>query len=106
MIIKYGVEIDNQAVIREIERLIDQIFKLLPYREEGEDWTLPLQTIMEELAGMQRLLVEHPGITFPLMCKLEGLFTLTHDADFLDFRRTIFECLSRLNEVKDVIAND
>lgn len=105
MILKYNIEVDNRVVEREINKLTDQIFKLLPYREEGEDWTLPLQTVMEELVGMQRLLIEYPGVTFSLMCKLEGLFTLEEDNDFFKFRRTIFECLSRLNEIKEEVIN-
>jgi len=30
----------------------------LPLREEGHDWQKPLETIMEELAGMDRLFLD------------------------------------------------
>jgi hypothetical protein len=50
---------------------------LLPSREEGADWEKPLSTLIEEIAGMDRLLVGHHEILFPLLCKLEGLFVLT-----------------------------
>ena len=34
------------------------------------------------------------------LCKLEGLLTLTEEDDFLQYRKTIFECLSQLNKIK------
>ena len=82
------------------KRLINQVYKLLPNREEGVDWEKPLSTIMEELAGMDRLLFDQHETLFCLLCKLEGLFTLTEEDDFMLFRRTIFECLSLLSELK------
>jgi hypothetical protein len=30
---------------------------LLPMREEGSDWQKPLETLMEELKGMSKLLI-------------------------------------------------
>ena len=55
---------------------------------------------MEELAGMDRLLIDQHEILFPLLCKLEGLFTLTEENDFFEYRRTIFECLNLIQEIK------
>ena len=48
---------------------------------------------------MSNLLVGQQEILFPLLCKLEGLFTLTETKDFFLFRRTIFECLSLLSNL-------
>jgi hypothetical protein len=73
----------------------------LPSREEGSDWEKPLSTIIEELAGMDRVLVGQHIILFPLLCKLEGLFVLIRPDDFFLFRRTIFECLSLINELSE-----
>ena len=56
MILKYNIEIDNKVIYSRIQVLINQIYKLLPNREEGIDWEKPLETILEELAGMQRLM--------------------------------------------------
>ena len=39
-------------------------------------------------------------IIFSLMCKLEGLFTLNGENDFFEYRRTIFECLNLIQEIK------
>ena len=100
MILKYNAEIDNHAIENSIKRITNQIYKLLPNREENVDWEKPLETIIEELAGMDRLLISQHNILFPLICKLEGLFTLTEEDDFLLFRRTIFECLSLISSLK------
>ena len=69
-------------------------------REEGSDWMKPLETIIEELVGMNRLLVDLQPALFPIICKSEGLFSLTSDEDMSLFRRTIFECLSLLNRIE------
>lgn len=100
MILKYNAEIDNYAIENSVKRITNQIYKLLPNREENVDWEKPLETIIEELAGMDRLLIGQHNILFPLICKLEGLFTLTEEDDFLLFRRTIFECLSLISSLK------
>lgn len=100
MILKYNAEIDNHAIENSIKRITNQIYKLLPNREENVDWEKPLETIIEELAGMDRLLIGQHNILFPLICKLEGLFALTEEDDFLLFRRTIFECLSLISSLK------
>ena len=69
-------------------------------REEGKDWTKPLETIIEELVGMNRLLIDLQPDLFPIICKLEGLFSLTDDErDMALYRRTIFECLGLLNKL-------
>ena len=99
MRIKYNANINNSAIEDNLHRLVNQVYKLLPNREEGIDWMKPLTTILEELAGMDRLLVDQHTLLFPLLCKLEGLFTLTEEDDFLEYRRTIFECLGLMNEL-------
>ena len=97
MIIKYDMQIDNNSIEVNFKRITNQIYKLLPNREEGVDWETPLTTIMEELKGIQRLIKDYEEIFFSLISKLEGLFTLTEENDFFLYRRTIFECLSLMN---------
>jgi hypothetical protein len=97
---KYDVEINNESIGNNIKRITNQIYKLLPSREENLDWQKPLETIMEELAGMDRLLIDQHDIYFSLLSKLEGLFTLTDEDDFSLFRRIIFECLGLCNKLK------
>lgn len=99
MVLKYDAEIENSSIKENLKKITNQIYKLLPNREEGLDWQTPLSTIMEELSGMDRLLIDQHDILFPLLCKLEGLFTLTEENDFFQFRRTIFECLSLVSRL-------
>ena len=105
MILKYNVDIEEQTIHNRLQNLINQIYKLLPSREEGTDWEKPLQTVLEELAGMQRLMnCGYSEIFFPLLNKLEGLYSLVEDDDFLCYRRTIFECLGLMNDLQRLIC--
>ncbi len=102
MELKYNTYVENKSVHSDLKKLVNQIYKLLPNREEGTEWEKPLETIIEELAGMDRLFLGHHEIFFPLLCKLEGLFTLTKESDFSLYRRTIFECLSLVNQLMKI----
>ena len=92
------------AIQKNLMRLINQIYKLLPQREEEKDWKTPLSTIMEELLGMIDLLNQEK--LFSLLCKLQGLNHLEQEEDFPLYRRIIFECLTLLNEIKGEIQNE
>ena len=105
MILKYNIQIDQKDISNRLQNLINQIYKLLPSREEGIDWEKPLQTILEELAGIQRLMnCGYSEIFFPLLSKLEGLYSLVQDEDFPCYRRTIFECLGLMNQLQKKIC--
>lgn len=99
MILKYDVQIENKYIIKDIERITNQIFKLLPSREEGGDWISPLENLIVELCGMNRLFNDQLSL-FSLLCKMEGLLTLTKEEDFFLFRKNIFECLGLISELK------
>ena len=102
MRLKYDLNIDKEAIKINLSRLTNQIYKLLPLREEGGDWQKPLSTIMEEIAGMDRLFIDQQPSLYKISCKLEGLFTLEHQDDFMLYRGIIFECLSLLGELQNV----
>lgn len=99
MLLKYEININKSAIIANLNRLTNQIYKLLPLREEGGNWEKPLLTIMEELAGMDRLFLDRHSELYKLSCKLEGLFTLTNPEDFMVYRGIIFECLGIMGEL-------
>ena len=101
MLVKYNAEISNGAIAANLKRITNQVYKLLPSREEGTDWEKPLLTILEELAGMDRILIGQHTILFLLLCKLEGLFTLKAKEDFSLFRGIIFECLGLINNLTE-----
>lgn len=99
MILKYDANISNEAIVANLKRLTNQIYKLLPTREEALDWQKPLTTIVEELSGMDELFLDHHKILFSLLCKLQGLSFLSGQDDFFVFRKTIFECLGLISEL-------
>lgn len=99
MIIKYEIDISNDVIRKDLDRITNQIFKLLPGREEGEDWETPLQNLIIEIGGMASLFFDQVDL-LRLLCKMEGLKTLKDDSQFFLFRTTIFECLSILTKVK------
>lgn len=99
MILRTGLELENWAVSSYLVRLTNQIYKMLPSREEGADWEWQLSTIIEEVQGMKKVFSKHQDKLLILLCKLEGMYSLTDKEDFTLYRRTIFECLSIVNEV-------
>lgn len=94
---KYNLTVSEEIVRKSIKRIINLTYKLLPTREEGGDWKKPLETIIEELVGMNDLFLDQQDKIFVIICKLQGIFNLTEKDDFQLYRRTIFECLSLLN---------
>ena len=99
MVLKYDIEIENDAIRENIDRIINQVFKLLPSREEGGDWLTPLNNLILEVGGMNSIMGGQT-ILFSLLCKMEALTDLTQDEDFLTFRKVIFECLGLLKQLK------
>lgn len=105
MITKYGTEINNDLIINNLKRLVNQTYKLLPSKEEGLDWETPLSTLTEEIAGMNILFDGAFGLEpLILLNKMEGLVSLDKE-DLFNFRRTIFECLNLLNRIKDYVES-
>lgn len=100
MLLKYNLEIDKEAIQVNLTRLTNQIYKLLPIREEGGDWRRPLETIMEEVAGVDRLFLDQQPMVYKLACKLEGLYSLNYAEDFMLYRSIIFECLGIIGELQ------
>lgn len=49
--------------------------------------------------GYEKVFSKYQDKLLILLCKLEGMYSLTDKEDFTLYRRTIFECLSIVNEV-------
>ncbi len=98
MITNYGVEFDNSIIDSNLRRIGGQIFKLLPFREEGKDWRKPLDTLIVELLGMASLFSDRRDL-LTLVAKLEGL--KESSPDFPLYRRTIFECCGLVNKLQE-----
>ena len=107
MFLDNGIEIKDEAILNNLKKMTNQIYKLLPIREEKADWQSPLNTIIEELYGMNNILSNYHEILFSLLCKLEGLYNLDREEDFFLYRRAIFECLNLLSTLKgDIECQD
>lgn len=94
---KYGFDISAANIVADINRLTNQLWKLIPMRENGEDWESQLQTAIIELAGLNNILnIDEQYLI--LLSKLEGLKAL--DIDFPIYRKTVFESISLLRAIK------
>lgn len=104
MALTSGVIINKESVDFNLKRIINQVYKLLPMREEGRDWEKPLQTLIEQLSGMKRLIDGQDDLFFLILCKMEGLFSLNKNEDMTIYRRIIFECLGLLNTLEQNVC--
>ena len=92
---KYGFNVNKNIINTNINRLTNQIWKLIPMREHKEDWSKQLDTVIVEITGLNEIFI---GPTFlQLLSKLEGL--RVKDTTFELYRKTIFECISLLQEL-------
>lgn len=98
MVSKYGFEFPTGAQLENLNRLTNQIWKLLPMRENNEDWSKQLDTVIIEIAGLGEIFSHNP-VFLQLLSKLEGLNII--ETNFLLFRKTIFEAISLIQEVKE-----
>ena len=93
------INIPAAAVTSNINRLTNQLWKLIPMRENQEDWLIQLDTVIIELAGLQELSNNTADEKFLiLLSKLEGL--KQKDNSFYIYRKTVFECISLLRELR------
>jgi len=60
LITKYGTNIPIEDVRVNVQRLTNQLWKLIPMREHNENWLKQLETVTLEIAGMGEI------FTFPL----------------------------------------
>lgn len=99
----YGNEVDPSVLSSNLKRLTNQVFRLLPANEEGEDWIKPLETILIEVAGLSTLYPSNEKC-FTLLTKLQGLYSKSNEIEFQLFRRIIFECCSIIQDIEREIV--
>lgn len=92
---KYGVEFSREEVKKEVVRLTNQLWKLIPMRENGEEWEKQLVTVILDIAGKTEIFGASANL-LQLLSKLEGL--QLKQVEFSIYRKTIFECINLLNE--------
>ena len=95
---KYEFNIDGLVLDNMLTRLTNQIWKLIPMRENEEDWEKQLNTVIIEIAGLNEIFSSIP-LFLQLLAKLEGL-KLEEEITFDLYRKTVFECLTLIQELK------
>lgn len=93
---KYEIDIQEADVKRNIQRLTNQLWKLIPMRENNEDWVRQLDTVIIEIAGLNEIFMNPQFLQ--LLSKLEGL--KIQETGFELYRKTVFECISLLQDLK------
>ena len=96
---KYEFDFAKETVDKNVMRLTNQIWKLIPMREHNEDWKKQLDTVLIEIAGLNEIFIWSPQFLQSLS-KLEGL-KVTEDIDFALYRKTVFEIISLVQEFKN-----
>ena len=96
--VKYDFEFPLESIEKNVIRLTNQIWKLIPMRENDEDWARQLETVKIEIAGLNEIFIQDPRF-LQLLSKLEGL-QIEKDIDFPVYRKTVFEAISLLQECK------
>ena len=94
---KYNFEMPKEVIVKNITRLTNQIWKLIPMRENNEDWQKQLDTVIIQIIGMYTIFLYDPKF-LELLSKLEGLNTI--DCEFDLYRKTVFESISLIQELK------
>lgn len=91
--------IPDSIIEADIKRLTNQMWKLIPMRENEENWQVQLNTVIIEIAGLSELSPEIINDKFLiLLTKLKGLSAV--EVDFTIYRKTVFECISLLREMR------
>lgn len=93
------ITISNTSFQNEKIRLTNQIWKLIPMKEHQENWKGQLYSLLEEIAGLGKILEVGKDENFLiLLSKLEGLDT-EYGKDFMIYRKTVFKCIDLLTKV-------
>lgn len=98
LITKYNFDISIEVFEKNNSRLINQLWKLIPMRENNEDWIKQLDGVIVEIVGLADIFKANPQF-LQLLSKLEGLKKI--NTDFRLYRKIVFECISLLEKIKN-----
>lgn len=99
LLTKYLFDFPLEVIQKDVIRLTNQIWKLIPMREHEEDWQKQLDTVIIEIAGLNEVFIYEPQF-LQILSKLEGLKVM-EDIDFQTYRKTVFEVINLLQEFKN-----
>lgn len=94
---KYNFDFNEDVVSVDKKRLINQCWKLIPMKENNENWQMHLKILIEEIAGLSEIYFNKVDYLI-LLSKLEGLNSAVCE-DFNIYRKTVFRCIDLLSKV-------
>lgn len=94
---KYYFSFSDDTIQLDKRRLINQLWKLIPMRENNENWEEHLAIVIEEVSGLSKVINKELDFLV-LLSKLEGL-TFEVCKDFMIYRKTIFRCIELLTRL-------
>lgn len=97
---KYNLDFTTDMIQSSEKRLIAQIWKLIPMRENGENWEQQLQTVITEIVGLSKIFMSNPKFLI-LLAKLEGISAV----DFMIYRKEVFESINLIHEAFQEVEN-
>lgn len=92
------IVIPDSVATSDINRLTNQMWKLIPMRENKENWPTQLDSLIVEVAGLKSLSQSTDEKFLILLSKLKGL--QVEETSFQLYRKTVFECISLLREMR------
>lgn len=94
---KYNIDFSIETIQTNLTRLVNQCWKLIPMRENNENWDKQLDTLIIEITGLNEIFYQEPQF-LQTLSKLEGLKIV--EIDFVLYRKTVFEIISLLQGLK------
>ena len=98
---KYNIDFPVTTIEQDIKRLINQLWKLIPMKENDEDWEKQLNTVRVEISGLGEIFKEDLDFLI-LLSKLEGISSI-EDISFEIYRKTVFETINLIQELKNAL---
>lgn len=97
---KYNIDFNDEVIRINISRLINQVWKLIPMKENDEDCIKQLETVIVEVVGLSEIFLRASQY-LQILSKLEGLKQLQEDINFDVHRKTVFEIINLFQELKN-----
>ena len=94
---QFNFSFPKEVIDANIQRLTNQLWKLIPMRENNEDWEKQLNTVIIEIAGLNEIFISTPQF-LQLLSKLKGV--QVEEVSFILYRKIVFESINLLQELK------
>ena len=95
---QFNFSFSKEVIDANVQRLTNQLWKLIPMRENNEDWEKQLNTVIIEIAGLNEIFISTPQF-LQLLSKLKGL--QVEEVSFILYRKIVFESINLLQELKN-----